>query len=157
LLVAASVGLAQKKDDNTFTDPEKAGPDFLVQGEYEGTAGKDKVGAQVIADGDGKFTIFFLAGGLPGAGWDGKTRTKLPPAKTEDGKVSFADKTWSGDIGGGKLNLKNADGTAFTLSRVERKSSTLGAKPPEGAMVLFDGKNADEWKGGKVSEDGLLF
>ena len=153
-------GAQEKKQDkkapDTFTNAADAGPDFLVQGEYAGEVmGKGKLGAQVVAKGDGKFEVYFLTGGLPGAGWDGKGRTKAD-AKTESGKTAVAGANWSGTLADGKLSGQAPGGDPFTLSRVERKSPTVGAKPPQGALVLFDGKSADEWDGGKLVEGDLL-
>jgi hypothetical protein len=38
---------------------------------------------------------------------------------------------------------------SFTMGRVIRLSSTLGAEPPENAIVLFDGKDFREWEPAK--------
>ena len=161
-LLAVSDASSQEKKEppkkatpNVFTDPAEAGPDFKIQGEYEGTVGKERLGAQVFALGDGKFDVYFLAGGLPGAGWDLKTRLKID-AKTEAGNVKLSG-SWTGSISDGKLTGKSTDDADFSLAKVERKSPTIGTKPPEGAYVMFDGKNADEWGGGKIVEENLLY
>jgi hypothetical protein len=120
-------------------------PEFEAQGEYAGVAGDKKFGAQVIARGDGKYDVVLLTGGLPGAGWDGKEKTILK-GETQDGK--------SVTIGKGVLVVKTPE--SVELKKVYRVSPTAGAKPADGAVVLFDGSNVDGWENGKLEEGKLL-
>ncbi|MHC5058234.1 MAG: hypothetical protein ACYTKD_26550 [Planctomycetota bacterium] len=119
----AGTALARGKGGGAkaWVEPGKAleeSPDFSVQGEYASA----REGLQVVALGKGRFYAARLAGGLPGDGWDGRS-------------VSGA--------------LLDAPGVKALVSkgrfkRAERKSPTLGAKPPAGATVLFDSARARE-------------
>jgi hypothetical protein len=143
-----SEGLAA---DPTVTDPASAGADFQMQGEYAG----ENCGAQVIALGEGKFRLVGWDSGLPGAA-DGAQKNQEMDGAMESGAVHFKNAVWEATVANGELRGKGADGQVRTLKKVERKSPTLGAKPPSGATVLFDGSNADAWKNGKMDADGNL-
>ena len=160
LAVVALAPLEAADKNKAWTDPaaaKKEDPDFLIQGEY-GEAKKGlPIGVQVVALGDGKFDAYFLEGGLPGHGWTReKKRVKITGTKAADGSVSFgpSPEGVQGKLSGGKLVASKGD-KSITLSRIERQSPTVGAKPPQGAFVLFDGTDAKHWKKGKVV-DGLL-
>lgn len=118
-----------------YATPEEAKtnePGFVVQGEYVA----DGVGVQVIDRSEGKFVAVKYTGGLPGAGWNGKDKTTL-----EGDQAAI-------------------DGVIKGLKKIERQSPTLGAKAPEGAVVLFDGTESSlksHWKdGARMTDDGLL-
>ncbi len=150
----------RKKERIAVADPKEAAkdPDFAVQGEYVGeivlNRGPQKVGAHVVAKGLGEFDVRVLAGGLPGEGWDGKTVTLTATAKREDGEVKIGGGKVTGSIGGGQLAIKDGMKIDATLKKVERKSPTLGKKPPEGAVVLFAaaGDEKEKWDKGKLME-----
>jgi len=139
----------------TFTDAAAAGPDFPIQGEYKGTIGeKTKLGAQVVALGEGQFDAVLYQKGLPGAGFEGGKITLKGEAK--EGVLTFTGEKVSGTIKEGVFSGTGADQTPFTMQKILRESPTLGAKPPEGAIVLFDGKTADQWENGRLQESNLL-
>jgi len=150
LVFAASFSLAAKPKGKVWVTVESAkaeNADFMIQGEYGSS--KDGLGVQVVALGNGKFDAYFLEGGLPGDGWDkSKKRVKV------NGTTSFEGNDIKASIAEGAITVTWGDKKS-TLKRVERKSPTLGQKPPANAVVLFDGTNADGWKNGKM-KDGML-
>ncbi len=155
-LLAGASADAGKAGKIVATDAEKAGPDFAVQGEYVGEiGGGDKIGGQLVALGDGKFDVVVLPGGLPGDGWDENTRI-TGTAVTKDGKTKIDTDEGTGEVADGKLVGMSKAGDKVEMKRVVRKSPTLGAKPPQGAVVLFDGTSADAWHNGKLVENDLL-
>ncbi len=140
----------------TFTDPEQTDDDFAVQGEYVGKLHDELFAAQIIALGQGKFRCVAYRGGLPGDGWD-EQETIVGEGKLVDGVPTFAGDRGTAKIVDGTMTVYDKAGAeAGRLERTVRESPTLGAKPPEGAVVLFDGKSAEAFEGGRMTEDGLL-
>jgi hypothetical protein len=163
---AVSAFAAAPADDKTWTDPETAlreDPDFAIQGEYDFPSGNPAGGVQVIALGGGKFDAYLLEGGLPGAGWlPGKKQVLVHGSREEDG-VSFTDEEGAkvASIRNNRFFVMESGFSPIAefptiLDRAKRESPTLGAKPPENAVVLFDGTSADAWENGKVEGGYLL-
>jgi hypothetical protein len=139
----------------TINEPTKLkdDADFGIQGEYVGEHGDMKYGVQVIAQGSGKFKVRALPGGLPGEGWDGQSILE-GTGETKDGKTTFTlpDVNVTATIASGKITAE-VGGNEVSLKKVNRSSPTLGAKPPEGAVVLFGGPDdVSKWENGKLAE-----
>ena len=141
-----------------YLDPNEAGPDYAVQGEYVGTAGSEKIGVQVVARGKGQFMAVICQGGLPGEGYTRDKKKVTLQGATKDGKTVFEGATdkYEAVIENGKLTGRTDTGEKIAAERIIRKSPTLGAKPPAGAIVLFDGTNTDAWINARVDKRGLL-
>ena len=158
---AASVTLSARAADApnkgfVSIDPAKVDADYAFQGEYNGTLDAKKTGLQVIAQGGGKFRAVILAGGLPGDGWE-KGQREEADGELKDGVASFSSPKWKIAVKDGTATVTSADGKALgELKHLVRKSPTLGMAPPAGAIVLFDGKSADAFQGGRLSPEGYL-
>jgi len=157
-------GITSAADNNqaqlAFLTSESADADFGYQGEYAGELavdqGKFKYAVQVIALGDGKFRAVGYLGGLPGDGWNKEDRVETDGSKI-DAAVTFKSEHAQGVLTDGVFDIQTLDGNSLgKLKKVERKSKSLGMKPPTEAVVLFDGTSAENFKPGKMTDDGLL-
>jgi Domain of Unknown Function (DUF1080) len=149
-------GILVAADTNpAFTNPAEAGPDFAFQGEYTGTTGEHKWGVQVVALGEGKFDVVGFRGGLPGEGWQRGDVTSRGKGERKEDAVEIAGENWTAKIKGGLMTVSHGSATS-ELRKVDRKGPTLGAKPPSGAVVLFDGTSPDNFENGKLVEGNLL-
>lgn len=139
-----------------------ASADLSLMGDYEGrwvdAPAKQyfdinkPLAAQVINVREGEYQIQFFQQ------HDARADTYfVGTGRLVDGEIRFEGNGWNGVVSKDGLNGKGTGHGAearFELKRVVRSSPSLGAKAPAGAIVLFDGKNFDEWQradGGDVS------
>lgn len=143
-------------DSVVIYEPSEAGTDFLMSGEYVGMLktprGELEHGVQVIAVGDGQFHAEIFRGGLPGAGWRGKT-----PASVEG--------TWNGDIIEMRDIKKVApfekDGTGQKITGrkgqfIGRKFEGLERNPSRSLGAQAKSKKGEEEKAGRNARERLL-
>lgn len=142
-------------------------PDFLVQGEFQGSlsidAGSTRLCAfQVVAKGSDQFDAVLYRGGFPGTGWDESDRLRFSGSR-QDGVVKLESEETGITA---TMTDPNSRRWAFTdseagrslgsLRAIRRQSPTLGAIAPAGATVLFRNGEVDGLSGTNIDEDGLL-
>ena len=89
-------------------------------GEVDADNGRGKWGAQVIALGEGKFTLVGYEGGLPGEGWKRGDRREMADGKTEGNVTRFQADQWEAEIKDGVLAVSTAGGSPVgKLKKVE--------------------------------------
>jgi hypothetical protein len=131
-----------------------------VQGLYEGSCKDGKIEARVVAQGKGVYKVYIRVdeggGKLAKVVLDGKT---AGDAVTFEGKAG--DTLWKGSYADGAVKGECGEIGTFEAKRVEKKSPTLGKKPPEGAIVLLDGKSFENlvrgrgpWYLGPMEQEG---
>ena len=142
------------------------------KGKLRGDEGVERVlEAQVVAEGGGRYRAVMRLD---------KDRTRNAGESTGHRKgetVAFSGSLNLGQGSGGVCRLQGqvdsggfsgscgASGSAvqFSMTRFERRPPRLGAKPPEEAVVLFDGTGLEAWMhrdgqpaGWKLREDGSM-
>ena len=160
-----SVAPAEPGKGPVATSLSQVDDDYAFSGEYAGQVDTPdgtqvKLAAQVVALGKGEFMIVGYVGGLPGDGWKRGDKKVELTGKREAGFVNLIhEDRVIGKIADGKLTAWNPERSErrLELKKVERKSPTLGVKPPDGAMVVFDGSGTENLAEGKMNDEKLLW
>ncbi len=128
LFIAASVAHAAEQ------------PTDLFLGDWQG----DELVAQVIPRGNGNYQINLLPQ------FDAKVEPlAVVQGHAADGTLTFDQDDWLGKAKGEQLNgsrPQDGEPVPFKLQKVSRPSPRVGSRPPEGAIVLFDGTGFGEWE-----------
>ena len=158
---SASAVAADPPPDLVATTLAEVDEDFAFQGEYYGDVravdGRRVVfGLQVAALGDGRFSALGYQGGLPGSGWDQENVIPWTGARQAD-VLTFRGERGTVIIRQERGRVIDSTGREVgRVRKVRRVSTTLGAAPPAGAVVLFDGTSVAKFEQGTMSDEGWL-
>jgi len=156
-----AMALAAEPKSAAVTDPGQADSDYALQGEYYGhLPGPDcceaMIGLQVVALGGGKFDAIQFADGLPGNAWNRRDKWPLK-SELKDGRLWMIGDRLQFVVRGAGADVFDREGSWIgRLQKVIRESPSLGALPPVGALVLFDGTHANHFVNGKIADGKLL-
>ncbi len=113
------------------------------------------VAAQVIPRARGRYEIRLVS----------KLDMRCPPlaiieAQSKDGAIDFSGEGFKGTISNGTITGGRRVGRdTFSMEKVALASPALGAKPPENAIVLFDGDDFEQWEspvGWELLDGGVM-
>ncbi len=154
LLIGAAMVLAM---GGAASAAEKAAADpFLGDWRGQWSGGRRRIFAQVIPRGGGRYQVNVLP----------ELDRRCPPhavleAKADGGVLQFDRDGWAGRIEGGRFTgtgPQRGKPAPFAMEKVTRLSPRLGAKPPKGAVVLFDGSGFDQWEPrGREADKGITW
>ncbi|MEA3368136.1 MAG: DUF1080 domain-containing protein, partial [Planctomycetota bacterium] len=150
VLLATAISLAA----SASAAPADGPPDPFLgdwQGQYtrDGKRPSRPLVAQVIPRGGGRYAIVFHEVFDHRCPVYGRAE-----GRAEGGRLALRGDGFTGEAAddrmtgtGRRLDPRGVEeGRPFALERVVRASPRLGAKPPDGAVVLFDGSGFDHWE-----------
>ena len=144
-----------------FTEPPQGDRDFALMGEFLGEitpveGQKEQLGLQLRALGDGSFDAQSFLGGLPGQDKHKPEPFRMIGQRSDD-FVVLSGGPWVMIVEKDHCLLVDRKGNKIgKLDRLHRTSPSMGGLPPKGAIVLFDGKNVDQFTNAQMTKDGLL-
>lgn len=144
-----------------LTEPPSDDLNYQFMGEFVGEIKIDdgeeqRLGLQIRPIGKDQFDAVSFVGGLPGQDDHQSTPMRMIGQRNEDFLV-LSGGPWAIFVEEDGCTLLNRKGEKIgRLERIQRTSPTLGARPPEDAVVLFDGSNTEQFTKAKMTEDGLL-
>ena len=144
-----------------MTEPPADDHDYGLMGEFVGVIaiGDDEfqpLGLQLRPLGPGNFEALQFLGGLPGQEGFSDNILPLIGRRYED-YLTLSGGPWVIVVERTHCLILDRQGKLLgRLERIERGSPTMGARPPAGAIVLFDGSGTEQFTRARMTEDGLL-
>lgn len=142
-------------------EPKPRKSDLQLQGEFVGSVEEKpsklrKLFLQIRGMGDGRFEALQYLDQPPTAIKHKPPTAQLIGKRHEDSLV-LSGGPWAIMLQDDRALIVNRQGKVVgSLTRSNRTSPTLGAKPPKDALVLFDGSGTKQFVKGQMTEDGLL-